>query len=813
MKASKTQRQLELEQESVRLGVQKYQKQVQNTSVSEMPPGIVLMHKAIEPMVKALEEFKKPARGSSRTHQARKFLKLLDSYEIAYITSKILINSITETLPVQKTAIKLTKILIEHYEYTKFMKENPNYLVTLEKNLNKRTSHIHHRKKVIMQAKRKIGIEDQEWTDVDKLYVGAKLIDLFIENTGLLEKIRMTSSPSKYSAGYILKGTETVKKWVQEQHARCELLSPLYQPMLVPPVSWNALYGGGFLTNHIITRSKLIKTRSKQALDELENHDMPLVYRAVNALQDTAWRINRKVLAVMEEVWSLDNGLGEMPRDEEEPLPVKPWGEMDDEDFKKLKEEQPDLVKGWKRRANEVYERRIKNQSRRFQTAQKLWIANKFKNEAEFYFVWSMDWRGRLYPVQPNINPQADDSGKALLEFAEGKPLGEHGAYWLAVQLANKFGVDKVSFDERIAWVQEHEDLILDSALNPLTGRRFWDEADDPWQFLAACFEWQAYKQYGSASISRIPIAMDGSCNGLQNFSAMLLDDVGGAAVNLTSTDKPQDIYQEVCDIINRKLQRLATEGDEMAQLWLGKVDRSLCKRPVMTIPYGVSAYGISNQILDELAQLNENGHYLDAEDDFRPALYLAELLYDSIGEVVIAAREAMNWLQKVAKIANKYEKPLSWVTPVGFKVYQFYAEQLTKDIRTFWGVGRVRVRLSLYTDTNGLNKRKQTAGISPNFVHSMDASHLMLTVNKALDEGIKCFAMVHDSYATHAADTCKLGQVLRKMFVEQYSSDVLAAFAEDIKAQLPDDAMLPPLPKKGKLRLDEVLDAKYFFA
>lgn len=813
MKMTETQRQMELEQESVKLGVQKYQKQVQNTPISEMPPGVVLMQKAIEPMVKALKKFKVPARGSTRTHQTRKFLAHLDDYEIAYITAKLLINSISDIIPIQKTSKDLAQMLLDHYEYTKFMQENPNYLQSIEKNLNKRTTHAHHRKTVIMKAKRKTGIKDTEWTDIDKLHIGVKLIDMFIENTGLLEKTRITQTSSGYSAGYILQGSTIAKKWIQEQHAKCELLSPVYQPMIIPPVPWESPYDGGFLTNHITQRFKLIKTRNKQALTELEEHNMPLVYRAVNGLQNTPWRINKKVLAVMQEVWSLDNGLGELPRDEEEPLPVKPWGEVDDDTFKKLKEEQPDLVKGWKRRANEVYERRIKNKSRRFQVAQKLWMANKFKNEPEFYFVWSMDWRGRLYPVQPNVNPQADDSGKALLEFAEGKPLGEHGAEWLAIQLANKFGFDKVSFDKRIAWVHEHEDLILDSAMHPLTGRRFWDEAEDPWQFLAACFEWQGYKKYGEDYISHIPIAMDGSCNGLQNFSAMLLDEVGGAAVNLLPSEEPQDVYQEVCNIVNEKLEKLADAGEEMAKIWLGKVDRSICKRPVMTVPYGASVYGMSEQILDELAKLNENGHYLDTEDDFHPSIYLAKLLYESIGEVVIAARNVMNWLQVVAQIVNKHDKPMTWVTPVGFKVYQHYVNQINKDIRTFWGVARVRVRLSLYVDSDVLNKRKQTAGISPNFVHSMDASHLMLTVNKALDEGITYFSMIHDSYATHAADTRQLAIILRRAFVEQYNLDVLKAFAEDIKTQLPEEVKLPPLPKKGALKLEEVLKAEYFFA
>src|SRR5690606_29900918 len=125
---------------------------------------------------------------------------------------------------------------------------------------------------------------------------------------------------------------------------------------------------------------------------------------------------------------------------------------------------------------------------------------------------------------------------------------------------------------------------------------------------------------------------------------------------------------------------------------------------------------------------------------------------------------KVMDWLQDIAKLTARAGNYLEWVTPAGFLVRQQYFKPEGKVIRTFWGTARIRVRLSLNVDTNILDARRQTSGISPNFVHSMDASHLMLTVNKALDEGITSFAMVHDSYGTHAADIGKLGRILREM-------------------------------------------------
>jgi DNA-directed RNA polymerase len=136
-----------------------------------------------------------------------------------------------------------------------------------------------------------------------------------------------------------------------------------------------------------------------------------------------------------------------------------------------------------------------------------------------------VDHRGRAYPVPPLMNPQSDHIGRALIEFGDGKPLGEHGAYWLAIHLANCYWKKKkVSFKKRLAWVQENEEEILDFAPHPLRMHRFWTEADQPWPFLAACLEWKRYKEEGPGMISHLPISMERSCNGYQHLSAMGLD-------------------------------------------------------------------------------------------------------------------------------------------------------------------------------------------------------------------------------------------------------------------------------------------------
>jgi DNA-directed RNA polymerase len=279
------------------------------------------------------------------------------------------------------------------------------------------------------------------------------------------------------------------------------------------------------------------------------------------------------------------------------------------------------------------------------------------------------------------------------------------------------------------------------------------------------------------------------------------------------------DVYQAVADKCSEKISRLAAKGDDMAKIWIGKIDRKVAKRNVMTTPYGAKLYGMKEQLLQEINERDDKLGYRYLGDDiegdnFKACTYLANIMTDAIGETVIAAKKAMGWLQQVATISTKANIPIEWTTPIGFTPFQEYQTQELTRVSTFWG--GVRVRLGLVKNTGKLDRRKQASGISPNFVHSCDASHLMMTVLRCLDKGLTDFSLIHDSYGTHACDVDILAHELREAFIQQYTEhDVLEEFREAIIKKLPQDLAeeIPPVPNKGKLDLNAVRDSLYFFA
>jgi len=113
------------------------------------------------------------------------------------------------------------------------------------------------------------------------------------------------------------------------------------------------------------------------------------------------------------------------------------------------------------------------------------------REEDGFYYAHNLDFRGRAYPMHPHLSHLGSDLCRGVLEYAEGRPLGKSGLCWLKIHLANKYGggVEKLSHEGKLAFVENQLLDIFDSAANPVDGNCWWTNAEDPFQCLAACMD------------------------------------------------------------------------------------------------------------------------------------------------------------------------------------------------------------------------------------------------------------------------------------------------------------------------------------
>lgn len=823
--------QVELEEDMRGMGIARYSERAAKArdegSATDIPSVRRLMGAAHTKVAEGLAEFMAEAKSgkAGRRHAAVAMLDGLDIDLIAHMTLKAVLDGLSIRERLQKVALSVASLIEDELRFDLFEATAPRLFKVVRDKLVKQTPNGRQRRTALIHAMGKSEAEWKEWQPREKILLGTKLVEIVVATTGLAQLHHVNETPQRTTI--YVESTQETMDWLQTEDARQALMTPLYLPTIIPPRPWTSPTSGGYWTGRV-RRLPMVKTNNRAYLEELANQDMPQVYAAMNAMQSTAWAINGRVLAVMRELWENQSTLANIPQEDGIVPPAAPsWltKGMAKED---MTEAQQEAFVDWKRAMRASYEGKAKSRSKRAQFSRMLYVAERFAEHEAIYFPYQMDFRGRVYAVPLFLTPQGNDACRGLLEFANGVPLGdEEGAGWLAIHGANVFGkhdgiaLDKADFADRRAWVEAHTRDILAVAADPFECR-FWLDAENPWQFLAFCYEWAGFKAEGYDFVSSLPVALDGTCNGLQHFSAMLRDPIGGAAVNLIPSDLPKDIYTEVMKLVVERVEQDAEAGEgelaEIAKGWLGNISRKTVKRPVMTLAYGARLYGFKQQVFEDSIKPWQQEHgtsgapFPFGEREWKAADYMGALIWDCVGDVVVAAKAAMDWLQGAARAVCAEGLPVRWSTPVGLPVQQAYNLPNTKKLDLTFQT--VRLQLSVAQDTKQIDRRKQASSVAPNFVHSLDAAHLMRTVNRCHDDGIRSFALIHDSFATHAGNTWALAQNLREEFVKLHTEqDVLAAFRAEIEAQLPDGMEIDPLPPKGTLDISAVLQSPFFFA
>ena len=135
-----------------------------------------------------------------------------------------------------------------------------------------------------------------------------------------------------------------------------------------------------------------------------------------------------------------------------------------------------------------------------------------------------------------------------MLQFAEAAWVTPECEEWLAFQVATTYGLDKATIQERLDWVNDNQELISRVGKDPLRSLPEWEAADEPWQFMAACDEYYHCVINCDRHFTRLPIATDATCSGLQILAGMAKDKSTASLVNVIPSDRPQDAYKVVAE-------------------------------------------------------------------------------------------------------------------------------------------------------------------------------------------------------------------------------------------------------------------------
>ena len=600
------------------------------------------------------------------------------------------------------------------------------------------------------------------WGVATNIKVGGWFADVICESTNWFTKETIHRRKSKDT---IIVPTEAFIENKDEIIRVAELFSPLTLPMFIEPRDWSNTEDGGYYLNALTKCHKLVRRTPPLTLQGRT----PLTF--LNKIQKVGYRLNPFIIKVAETLDEKGIAVGKFRPIIEHPLPNKP---VDIETNTEARQ-------AYKRQAAQVHDKRNQEFRRSCRTRMTMNAIREFKERDRYYIPWSFDYRGRTYPIPTFLTPQDSDFGKSLIRFADE---GEINEGWLAFQVSTCYGLDKETLEKRKEWTRDNHSLITRIVKDPIGNIGSWEDASEPWQFLAACEEYYACVISQSRSTTGLPVAIDATCSGLQILAALAMDRRTAQLVNVLPSDRPQDAYKVVAEAAKPHI------PSYLHHVW----DRKCVKRTVMTIPYNAKPYSNRSYIRDAL---KEKGIDIENED----LTIVVNAVREAMHQEFPGPMKVMKWIEdEVSKAIKRGDKEIHWTTPSGFRVIQRLMKPNCNYIHLrLLGKCKVWATLGDSDEVDSMHHKNATA---PNLIHSLDATLL----HKAATKFNKPIALIHDSVLCRACDMDELSTIVRETYMNIFAEhDYLTRFAQHIGAETP-----PPII--GDLEPSNVIDSTYFF-
>jgi DNA-directed RNA polymerase len=145
---------------------------------------------------------------------------------------------------------------------------------------------------------------------------------------------------------------------------------------------------------------------------------------------------------------------------------------------------------------------------------------------------------------------------------------------------------------------------------------------------------------------------------------------------------------------------------------------------------------------------------------------------------------------------------PLLWLTPLDFPVIQ-PGFQIKDSNGAEPRLGTQKFRVDFKVMQKELDPNKQGNALLPNLIHSLDATHLAMTLLAAQQHGVSDVGSIHDCLLCHPNAADDLSKIVRTTFAELYAPDEPTGRSQPLAAWykwMQEVVALRTLPEPGKL-------------
>lgn len=237
------------------------------------------------------------------------------------------------------------------------------------------------------------------------------------------------------------------------------------------------------------------------------------------------------------------------------------------------------------------------------------------------------------------------------------------GADWLKIDIASKFGLDKLDWEDRISWFDMHEPDL----------ENLQSQADEPALYYAGV---NAYRQASRGKPTGYLVSLDAASSGLQILSALSGCETSGRVCGIIDTGHREAAYRTIFDrILARSKRQVSIPYEDV-------------KQAVMTALYGSKA---------EPRRVFGNGDML-------------AVFYEVMETSLPGAWQLNHDLQA---LWQPYAKKHAWIMPDNFHVRKPVESKISHMVKVF--------DRHISVEMTTIEGKRSGLSISPDIVHSID--------------------------------------------------------------------------------------------
>jgi DNA-directed RNA polymerase len=388
------------------------------------------------------------ALGEDNHRELASLIRELEPEVIALCALQNALHSVARSDSLLETSLLMGNALAGECWAAGLTADQPKLAAGIVKRAKERHGSLRHRKQAVRSAAKRAGYRTKLWARDLVATAGGWCLDVVLQ---ALPEVFCVVEDGK--GGKELTVAEGALELAHAAAAEVVDRSPVYQPQVEPPVPWTWLDKGGPSDPRVLRT--LLRRTDKHTMAAvraaIKDGSMQPTLDALNALQAVPWRINRRVLGVLQGLRERGLSVPGMPGQDIATPEHGPWEELSE-----------DEQRAWRIRAAQVATANRGLIGDHMLFAQDMSTAEKLAEAERFYTPMNLDWRGRVYGMC-HFNFQREDRVRALFEFADGEPIGEEGLYWLKVHVANCGAFDKIDkrpFEESVQWVNANLEKI-----------------------------------------------------------------------------------------------------------------------------------------------------------------------------------------------------------------------------------------------------------------------------------------------------------------------------------------------------------------